>query len=80
MEFPSAKDLYKISRNDIEKFMKNLRDNLISKAKSGQTCCNVPFNGTMRDYYDEIANNLKELGYTVELSNDNVCISWRVEE
>lgn len=80
MEFPSAKDLYKVSKNDTEKFMKELREKLISKAKSGQTYCDIPNVGIMRDNFNEISDYLKELGYLVELSGDNVCISWRVEE
>lgn len=76
IEFPNASDLSALSSNDIDKFMANLRDELVKKAKAGSRKYILYKNKFPLEFEKDIVKILSELGYKIINQEDLIIICW----
>jgi len=82
INIPSAEEMKQLSRYDLEKEMENLRDSIISRAKNGFSDLTIEsYHSTYKpimDNYDKIGPYLRDLGYTVNFTDNmsKIIIRW----
>ncbi len=85
INIPSAEQLRQLGRYDFEKEMENFKRLIVNTAKTGQDHVditkdhNLTLYDAIIDNYDKIGTYLKDLGYTINFTDNmsRIIIRWK---
>ena len=84
INIPSAEEMRQLGKYDLEKEMENFKRLIVNTAKTGQDYVdiakdhNLTLYNAIMDNYDKIGPHLKDLGYTINFTDNmqRIIIRW----